>query len=164
MVPVPGMLQSPRRTFKLMPSAARAQSWYQLTWTKTTEEKEQSCLGRFTFWFKKIFFFKIIKFWQIFKANVTCPSKLYGAGAKVREWSVREIRMGGGGGFSSFSGSAPSFLWALRVVINNFLSSTAAFSIRMEASYKDTAHLLNSYCTFLKLQCTKKFRLWKQKT
>lgn len=37
--PVPGRLQSPRRTFQLMPSAVWPQSWYQHTWKDTSEKK-----------------------------------------------------------------------------------------------------------------------------
>lgn len=42
--PVPGRLQSPRRTFQLIPSAVRPQSWYQHTWKDTSGKRKMKCI------------------------------------------------------------------------------------------------------------------------
>lgn len=47
--PVPGRVQSPRRTFWQMPSAVRPQSWYQHTCKETEAQRDRyrKCLGLF---------------------------------------------------------------------------------------------------------------------
>ena len=79
----------------------------------------------------------------------------YGAGAKVKQWSVRERRMGGGGGFSPSPFVAPPLLLAgvLGTVTCTFLSSLHAFSIRVEASYEDQE---NTYITFTQKRDSRK--------